>query len=294
MLPNLDTLKILTDAFSASFKNGLAKATDDYNLIATTIPSRTNINTYAWLGAFPRMREWIGDRVIQGLDGQAYTITNKEWELTLGVPTRDIEDDQYGLYAPVAEAMGMEAKNHKTELVFNALQNGHLADHVAYDGVPFFSDAHPVGKGTFSNNIAGAAPAFYLIDDTGPLKPVIFQTRKEAVLISKNSVNDDNVFWEKKAIWGMDARYAAGYGFPQLAIRSKAVLSEESLNAARTLMRKLTDDKGRKLNIRPTLLVVPPELEMTATKLINLQSLGDGDNVMRGAFRLHVSNFLSA
>ncbi len=294
MLPNLDTLKILTDAFSASFKNGLAKATDDYNLIATSIASKTNINTYAWLGAFPRMREWIGDRVIQGLDGVAYTITNKEWELTLGVPTRDIEDDQYGMYAPVAEEMGMEAKNHKTELVFDALQNGHLADHLAFDGKPFFSSDHPVGKNTFSNNIAGAAPAWYLIDDTRPLKPIIFQTRKEAVLISKNSVNDDNVFWEKKAIWGMDARYAAGYGFPQLAVRSKAVLSEESLSAARTSMRKLTDDKGRKLNIRPTLLVVPPELETTATKLLSLQNLGDGDNVMKGAFRLHVSNFLSA
>ncbi len=295
MLPNLDTLKILTDVFSAAFKNGLAKATDDFKIIATIIPSRTNVNTYAWLGDFPRMREWTGDRIVQGLDGKAYTLSNKEWELTLGVPTKDIEDDQFGLYSPIAEAMGMEAINHKTELVFTALQDGGEATSLCYDGKPFFADDHPVGKAEVSNDLAGAGPAWYLIDDTAPLKPLIFQDRKSAQLVSKNTLNDDNVFWEKKAIWGMDARYAAGYAFWQLALRSKATLDETGLNAARTAMRKQVDDKGRRLNVRPTLLVVPPELETTARKLITLQTIAiGGENVMKDAFKLHVSNFLTA
>jgi phage major head subunit gpT-like protein len=148
---------------------------------------------------------------------------------------------------------------------------------------------------TYSNNLTGAGPAWYLIDDTRPLKPIIFQDRKEPQLVSKNQVNDDNVFWEKKAIWGMDGRYVAGYGFPQLAVRSKATLDEDNLSAARTAMRKFVDDKGRRLNVRPTLLVVPPELETTAKKLIALQTTANGgQNVMANEFKLHVSNFLTA
>lgn len=294
MLPNIDTIKILTDAFSAAFTTGLEKATDDYNLISTTIASRTNINTYAWLGAFPRMREWIGDRIIQGLDGKAYTLTNRDWELTLGVPTKDIEDDQFGLYAPVAEEIGMETKTHKTELVFDTLGNGAAAASLCYDGKPFFATDHPVGAGTAANKIAGAGAKWYLIDDTRPLKPIIFQSRKEGQLVSKNTYTDDNVFFEKKAIWGVDHRYAAGYGFWQLAVQSAATLDEAGLAAARKLMRRFTDDKGRPLNIRPTLLVVPPELELEAMKLINLQTVANGgENVMRGAFKLHVTPFLS-
>lgn len=295
MVPNLENIKVLTDGFSASFMRGLERAADDYNLISTTVTSRTNINTYAWLGDFPRMREWIGDRIIQGLDGKSYSITNKDWELTLGIPTKDIEDDTFGLYAPVAEEIGMETKLHKTELVFQTLENGGDATSLCYDGKPFFATDHPVGAGTAANKIAGGNPKWYLIDDTRPLKPIIFQSRKEGQLVSKNTFTDDNVFFEKKAIWGVDHRYATGYGFWQLAVQSGATLDEAGLNDARTLMRRFKDDKGRALNVRPTLLVVPPELELAATKLINLATLSaGGENVMKNAFKLHVSPFLAA
>lgn len=291
MIPNLETLQILDTQFSAAFKRGLALATDDYTKIATVIPSATNINTYAWLGAFPRMREWIGPRIVQGLGGKSYLLENKEYELTLGIPRKSIEDDQFGLYMPVAEQMGMEAKQHKTELVFNALADGVTAE--CYDGEPFFSASHPVGDSTASNLIAGASDAWYLVDDGYPLKPLIFQLRREVELISKNKTDDDNMFWDKEAIWGQDGRYTVGYAFWQTALRSKATLTEEHLSEARQQMRELTDDKGRKLAMRPKLLIVPPSLETTAQKLLTSLALANGEsNVMQNAFKLHVSDFL--
>lgn len=294
MIPNLENLKILDTQFSASFRGGLEKATDDYSRIATTMPSNTSTNTYGWMGAIPRVREWVGDREIQGLDEfEAYVLENKEWELTIGVPRKAIEDDAYGVYLPVAEEMGFEGRTHKTELVMNLLNSGHQAANKCYDGQPFFSTTHKVKGADVSNYVAGANPAWYLLSTRRTLKPLIFQMRRDLELISKNSVNENNMFWDKQAIWGMDGRYVGGYGFWQAAFKSKAPLTEENLAAARAAMRKLTDNKGRRLNIRPDLLIVGPDLETTASKLLNLQTVSTGgDNVMRNAFDLYVSNFI--
>lgn len=294
MIPNLETLQILDTQFSAAFKAGLGRAVERYDLIATRIPSSTRLNTYAWLGAFARMREWVGDRIVQGLDGKSYQLVNKDWEITLGVPRKDIEDDTFGIYMPVAEQFGQEIANHPGELVFTALQDGGEADALCYDGQPFFDTAHPVGGSTVSNDTAGGGAAWYVLDTTKVLKPLIFQERRPAELVSKNRVDDDNMFWEKQAIWGADGRYVAGYGMWQTAHRSKATLNEANLAAVRQAMRERTDDKGRKLNVMPNLLVVPPSLELTADKLINQLALATGEtNIMRGKYQLHVSAFLS-
>ncbi|MEX6732518.1 Mu-like prophage major head subunit gpT family protein [Pseudomonas aeruginosa] len=46
------------------------------------IPSTTASNTYGWLGQFPKLREWIGQRVIKDMAAQGYQITNKLFEST--------------------------------------------------------------------------------------------------------------------------------------------------------------------------------------------------------------------
>lgn len=49
-----------------------------------------------------------------------------------------------------------------------------------------------------------------------------------------------------------------------------------SYGAARTAMRKFTDDEGRPLNVTPEVLLVPPALEHVALALINSDRLDDG------------------
>ena len=52
------------------------------------------------------------------------------------------------------------------------------------------------------------------------LKPIIFQDRKKAKLTALIKDDDDNVFMRNEFIWGVDARYNAGYGFWQMAYGS--------------------------------------------------------------------------
>lgn len=291
MIPKLETLEILHTQFSAAFKAGLGRKVEPWDLIATRIPSSTSINTYAWLGDMPQMREWLGDRVIKGLSGKAYTLENKSYELTIGVPREAIEDDSFGIYMPVAEQMGFKAASHPARLVFAALKNG--TTNLCYDGQPFFSSSHPVGGSTDSNDLGGGGTAWYLLDTTQVLKPIIFQERKAPELVAQTDLNSDNVFYQKKFVWGVDSRCAAGYGFWQTAVRSAQTLNETNLASAVQAMREMTDDEGEVLDLSPNLVVVPPSLEVTARKLLEQMALANGEsNIMRGAYRLHVSNYV--
>jgi phage major head subunit gpT-like protein len=52
--------------------------------------------TYAWLGAVPKFREWIGGRVATKPKKERYTITNKLWEQTLEFGLDDLRRDKTG------------------------------------------------------------------------------------------------------------------------------------------------------------------------------------------------------
>jgi phage major head subunit gpT-like protein len=59
-----------------------------------------------------------------------------------------------------------------------------------------------------------------LLDTTKPIKPLIFQQRKKPQIVAKNKATDDNVFFQKEYIYGVDSRDNAGYGLWQLAFGS--------------------------------------------------------------------------
>ena len=99
-------LTALRTAFRAEFQKALTETPTDYDKIATTVPSTTGAEEYAWLGQLPGLREWLGDRVIHAIGNHGYTIKNKPFELTVGVPRTAIEDDQYGVYTPLMTEMG--------------------------------------------------------------------------------------------------------------------------------------------------------------------------------------------
>jgi phage major head subunit gpT-like protein len=62
---------------------------------------------------------------------------------------------------------------------------------------------------------------WYLADVSKPMLPFIYQLRKEFVMIPKTSPNDDNVFFDRKLIYGTDGRCAVGYGPWWLCVTSK-------------------------------------------------------------------------
>lgn len=61
---------------------------------------------------------------------------------------------------------------------------------------------------------------WYLLCTKRAIKPLVFQIREKPNFVSLDSENDENVFYRKEYIYGVDARYNAGYGLWQLAYGS--------------------------------------------------------------------------
>jgi phage major head subunit gpT-like protein len=59
-----------------------------------------------------------------------------------------------------------------------------------------------------------------LMDTTKPIKPLIFQNRKNPEFVTLDSPTDENVFMKKKILYGIDMRCNAGLGLWQLAYGS--------------------------------------------------------------------------
>lgn len=149
MIVNQANLHGLTVGYSTAFNKSFNTMQPNYQKVATVVPSTTGEQDYKWLGQIPGMREWIGEREIQSLAAYDYSIKNKPFEQTIGVPRNDIEDDKYGVYSVLFSQMGEAAAMHPDELVFGAMMDGFTE--ACYDGKAFFAENHESGGKTYSN-----------------------------------------------------------------------------------------------------------------------------------------------
>lgn len=301
MLINAQNLQLLQRGYRASFQGGLTAAQSIYQQLATVVPSTTGTEEYGWLGQLPGMREWIGDRHIHGLEAHGYAIKNKSFEATVAVPRTAIEDDTYGVYAPLMTELGRSAGAQPDELVFSLLKAG---DNVTcYDGKPFFAEDHMVkdakGKLVAQKNadLGGAEPTWYVLDTTRAIKPVIFQDRKKPNFVSMVGETDENVFSRANYVYGVDSRNNVGFGFWQMAYASNQALTPENLWAAIQAIGGRKGDGGKPLGLRASMLVVPSNLEAQATKLLTADLLavaggGTETNTLKGRLSTLVSPWL--
>lgn len=292
----------LRTGYSQAFQDALAATPTDWANVATRVPSSSTSNTYGWLGQFPKLREWVGDRVVKDMAASGYQITNKLYEGTVGVKRTDIEDDNVGIYTPLFAEMGRGAAAHPDELVFGLLAAGESA--LCYDGQNFFDVDHPIypnvdGTGTpalasnYDNGGASPGAPWYLLDCSRALKPLIFQERTAPELETLNSTQDEAVFTKDLYRFGIRYRCNAGFGFWQLAYKSKAALTAENFNAAWAAMASRPADGGRPLGVRPTHLVVPPTLRADALALIEAQQIAGSSNPNYRAVQVIVSPWVA-
>jgi phage major head subunit gpT-like protein len=272
-------LRTLGTAFSDRFKAAFGAAPSFYQGVASPVPSTTGRGEYGWLGEVPNVREWLGDRVINALERFSYDIVNKDWELTLGVDRNDIADDNLGIYSTRVDQMGRSTKRHFDQLVFGALNNGFTAD--CYDGQTFFDTEHPLldvngNETSFANTDGGDGTPWFLVAKNQSLLPIILQMRQEYQFVSKAAPNDDNVFFQKKFIYGADARYNVGYGLPQMCWASKNPFDPTHYAAARNGMQSMATDYGQKLGITEFAFYGGPTMEASALQLLNADRNADG------------------
>jgi phage major head subunit gpT-like protein len=253
-----------------------------WNTVAMLVPSSTASNTYDWLGDFPNLREWVGDRVIKDMKENAYQISNRLFEGTVGIPRTSIEDDQIQSLKPLIRHMAESAKRHPDIMIAELIKNGHTA--ACYDGQYFFDTDHPVAANTdgtgavtsVSNVQVGAGAPWYLIDASAQMKPFIFQERTKPEFDTMEGTKDnDAVFIKDQYLYGIRYRCNAGYGFWQKAYKSQAALNGDNLDAAIAAMMSVKGDGGKPLGIRATHLLVPPSLRASANKTVKVM-LGEG------------------
>lgn len=268
-----------SDAYAAM------NAVSMWRTVAMQVSSSTASNTYDWLGDFPSLREWVGDRVVKDMKENAYQITNKLFEGTVGIARTHIEDDNVGTAGNRIRALAQAAAQHPDVMIADLIKAGNTS--LCYDGQFFFDTDHPVaanhdGTGSVtsvSNSQAGAGTPWYLLDCSGEMRPFIFQERTKPELDTMEGTKDnDQVFIKDQYLYGVRYRCNAGYGFWQKAYRSAADLTDANLNAAIAAMMSFKKDGGKPLGITPTHLVVPPSLRAAANTVVKATQRANGES----------------
>lgn len=296
-LINASTLR----GFFVNLRNDFNKAYQEAPSIAkdlaTIVNSNSKFNVYGWLGQFPSMRQWIGDKQLKDFSAHNYSLTNLDYEQTMWVDRNDLEDDQFSMFSPMAAMQGQTAALHPDQLIFSSMNNG--TSTTCYDGKNFFATDHPAkditgADTTIANYTAGGGVAWYLLCLNRPIKPFIWQVRSPYTFKQMIQPDDEMVFMSRQFRYGVESRVANGYGLWQFAYRSNATLDATAYAAARAAMMAITGDEGRPLGIVPTHLVVPPSLNAAARAVVAAERNASGaSNVWYKDTELIVSPFLT-
>lgn len=153
-MPYEQTLPKFSDAnLRGEFFRMFAQTTQDspLDVLSMKVKSDQAYETYGWLEAAPRMREWKGGRQLQTFTSREWTIYNKKFESTIPIPIDDIRRDKTGQLALLAAAMGKDAAENPFYLM-TALMAAAEAS-ICYDGQYFFDTDHSEGKSGTQSNI---------------------------------------------------------------------------------------------------------------------------------------------
>lgn len=272
-------LASLRVGFKTLFRNAFSGVTPEWDKIATLVSSAHREETYGWLGDFPSLRKWIGDRHFRAMKEYKYSILNDPYEASFEVDRFDVEDDNLGQYTNRVQALGQAAARHPDELVFALLAAG--TSKLCYDGQYFFDTDHPVGGDhasvTYSNyDATGGGDPWFVIDNSRPLKPLIHQVRTSPRLDQMTEATDEANFMSHTLRYGIEARYAVGFGFPEMAYCSLNTLDSTNFNAIVAAMMSRESENGTKLGLKPKLLICGPSRRAAARTLLKAQTLSTG------------------
>jgi phage major head subunit gpT-like protein len=282
MATEAQVIEALQATMSAAYTKGLNAAEPQWSKIATEVPSSGAANYYGWLKDLPGIKEWVGDRQLASLGKHGYSIENKTFESSIEISRDEVDDDQIGHYSVIAQNYGDQVAYFPDTLSYPLLAAGFST--LCYDGQNYFDTDHPLETTpatTFSNVVGDpltdAGEPWFLIDDTKVLKPIVFQNRRPFVFKNMNP-NEEYTWFNNKYAAGVDGRCNVGFSFPQLAIGSKAALNEANYEQAKKMLRKMMKVDGTRIGVRPTKLVVGPDNEAAAKKLIARMLIEGGDS----------------
>jgi len=145
MIVNQSNVAAIFISLKTVFNKAFAGADSTWQKYAMLVPSTTSQEDYSWLSQFPKMKKWLGEKTVKALAAFKYTLVNEDFEATVEVDRNHIEDDQIGIYNPMAQEAGSSAKQWPDEIV-GEIVNGSFVNK-CYDGQYFCDTDHPVGDG---------------------------------------------------------------------------------------------------------------------------------------------------
>lgn len=189
MVVNQANMAQLFKGFSARFNKGFNAPIDPEDRetlrledFAMTVQSSSGSTDHTWIGQIPAFKKWIGSRTVNQLDLGKITVVNEPFESTVSVPVPAIEDDSYGCFGNLMEAMGVNARDLWRTLAVKALlDNGTWAD-----GNPFFCRDRVLADGcTVTNAVTTAFSAAALTAAIASMRGVMLPGGRSANVLPK-------------------------------------------------------------------------------------------------------------
>lgn len=143
---NPSQLKNARVVVSTRVRNAYAATPDNllwWKMIAEEVPSTSDSQAYFVDHMIPRLREWVGARIVRGIKREAVTVVNKKYEGTIGIPVDEIDDDTYALRTSSMDALGRAAALWPNDLILQAIID---TTTTWIDGQPFFNGSHPLER----------------------------------------------------------------------------------------------------------------------------------------------------
>lgn len=299
MATEAEIIEALQATMSAAYTRGLTAAQPQWSKIATEVPSSGAANYYGWLKDLPGIQEWVGDRQLADVGKHGYAIENKTFESSISISRDEVDDDQIGHYSVISQNYGAQVALFPDTLSYPLLAAGF--DTLCYDGQNYFDTDHPLETTpatTFSNVVGDpttdTGEPWFLIDDTQVLKPIVYQNRRPFVFKNMNP-SEEYTWFNNKYAAGVDGRCNVGFSFPQLAIGSKAALTDANYEEAKRKLATMKKADGTAIGTRATKLVVGPNNEAAAKKLIARMLVEGGDsNIYYNDVEIVMSPYIQA
>ncbi|MBB4277031.1 Mu-like prophage major head subunit gpT family protein [Rhizobium mongolense] len=126
------------------------------NRLSMRISSDQAIETYAWLGNAPALREFIGGRTPAELRENGFQISNKDYEGSILIKSKDMRRDKLGMIQIRVNQLADRALDHPAKLMSSLIVAGEST--LCYDGQYFFDTDHlEDSSGAQSNDIGAIA-----------------------------------------------------------------------------------------------------------------------------------------
>jgi phage major head subunit gpT-like protein len=132
--------------------------------IAMVVPSTSTTTNYDFFDPIGDMEEWVDERQMERLSAMSVSLSNRDFEKTVEIKRKDIEDDNLGMAMMRIDEIAM-AGARKPEIEVAALLNLHMTDTTStlygagFDTKALFSQTHAwtTGYTTSQDNLRGAA-----------------------------------------------------------------------------------------------------------------------------------------